>query len=71
MGRSDYLFSSGGFLDGMSRTLDIFGVFDNYNVSSSSEEADRVAIANDWLAVGDDMNHALDSFEIPNRDAKE
>lgn len=70
MGRTDFLFCSQGFLDGISRSLDVFGVYDDYNISATPEEADRIALSNDWLAVADDMNTAIEKANIPGRVAK-
>lgn len=43
------------WLSGAARTLDLFGVFDSYTVSSTPEEADARALWGDWRTVGDDI----------------
>lgn len=57
--RTSFLFAMPSFLEGMSRCLDIFGVYDNYNYCRTPEEADFVAIRNDWAAIGDDMRAVM------------
>jgi hypothetical protein len=59
-GRTDFLFTRPSFGSGVARAFDLFGHFDSYNTSSSEEEADQRAIANDWLAVGKDLGQAMD-----------
>ncbi|PIQ80063.1 MAG: hypothetical protein CO042_00255 [Parcubacteria group bacterium CG_4_9_14_0_2_um_filter_41_8] len=54
-----YLFAQPSFAEGMGRTLDIGGVFDNYNESESGKEADALALQNDWRMVGEDMKSAI------------
>lgn len=62
MSRHDYtglLYGRPSTLTGIARTLDIGGTFDDYNVSMSSDEADRLATASDWYAVGADLYRAI------------
>lgn len=40
---------------GTARLVDLGGVFDRYNYSSSNEEADQRALASDWAQVGHDL----------------
>ena len=56
------LYSEPSFLEGFGRVLDIGGTFDEYNVSLSPEEADRIAIASDWHAVGADLYRSIRRF---------
>jgi hypothetical protein len=56
---SSFLFSTPSFLEGMSRCLDIFGVYDRYNLSETPHEADAIAIRNDWAAVCMHLNDAF------------
>jgi hypothetical protein len=46
-------------LSGSARLLDFAGLFNRYNRSRSGSEADRLAAAEDWNAVGDDLRSAL------------
>jgi hypothetical protein len=55
---SDFLFARPSFLEGMGRTIDLFGVMDDYNYSETGKEADRKAIASDWNAIYGDLNSA-------------
>jgi hypothetical protein len=56
------LFAQPSFAEGLARTLDIGGTFDAYNESQTSEEADRLAIASDWYAVGADLLSAINRY---------
>lgn len=56
---TDYLFSRPGFLGGMARTMDMFGTFAEYNRSASADDADSIAIYNDWKSVGQDLRMAI------------
>ena len=47
----------------MARVLDLFGVFDSYNESSTPEKADAVAIYADWRITGQDIYRAAAEFE--------
>jgi hypothetical protein len=61
---SDYLFAHPSFLYGIARSLDLGGTFDAYNESLTPNEADGRAIASDWLAVGKDLQGALEATEV-------
>ena len=39
----------------MGRLLDFAGTLNEYNTSFSGEQADRIALASDWKAIGDDL----------------
>ncbi len=53
--KTDFLFAQPSFASGVSRLLDLWGQFDDYNTSANGEEADAKAIAADWFVVGDDL----------------
>ena len=57
---TDYIYARPSFLAGLARTLDLFGVFDSYNFSETSEEADFKAIYSDWKTVGADLKKTFD-----------
>lgn len=57
----DYLYSKPGYLSGIARTLDLFGLFRDYNYSPSSDEHLRRALGHDWAAVGKSLQHAMDA----------
>jgi len=61
--QSGFLYSDPSFLSGLSRTLDMYGLYDAYNRSSTPAEADTRAIASDWLIVGQDLQEAIDDFQ--------
>ena len=50
--QSGFLYSDPSFLSGLSRTLDLYGLYDAYNRSDTPAEADTRAIASDWIIVG-------------------
>ncbi len=55
------MFTRPSFLEGMARTLDIGNTMQEYNTSSSPEEADARAIGSDWEAVGSDLRKAMNT----------
>ncbi len=66
---SDYLFAHPSFLAGMSRSLDLGGVFDDYNTSATPEQADVLALFSDWRAVGRDLSAAMSAADAEIRAA--
>lgn len=56
---TDFLFAQPSFASGFARTLDLWGVLDDYNISVTTLEADEKAIAADWLVVGQDIADAI------------
>jgi len=63
MGNSDFLFVQPSFLNGIARTLDLFGNFTEYNISDDPEEADKRALFNDGQAIREDMSKAFMQFK--------
>jgi hypothetical protein len=61
--RTDFLFAQPSFSSGAARVIDLWGQFDDYNVSGSGAEADAKAIAADWAVVGQDIADAVEQFE--------
>ena len=57
--KSDFLFAQPSFTSGAARVLDLWGRFDEYNISATPEEADTAAIASDWIIVGQDLCDAV------------
>jgi hypothetical protein len=57
---TDFLFAPTGVIGGVARLVDLGGISDDYNFSSTGEEADRRALAADWLAVGSDLRAGTD-----------
>lgn len=57
-----FLFGSFGFFEGMARVMDLGATMMIYNDSPTIEEADNLALASDWRAVGDDIESAMTSY---------
>lgn len=64
---TDFLFAQPSFMEGLARLLDVGGLYDSYNERPTPEEADCIAIYNDWKAVGDDIRQAMAQFAADNR----
>jgi len=65
MGKYEYtelLYAEPSCLEGFARVLDIGGVFDDFNYSSTPEEADGLALTSDWYAVGADLQRAIGRY---------
>lgn len=67
--KSGFLFADPSFLSGAARTLDLFGLYDRFNNSSTPLEADSRAIASDWIITGQDIQDAVDQFQSENEEA--
>ena len=61
--RTDYLVAQPSFLSGMARLFDLFGLFDSYKESRTSEEADAVATYLDWRITGEDIRNGAHKFQ--------
>lgn len=64
---SNYLFSSPSFLEGSARIVDFGGTLTEFNRSLDEEQADYLAMYNDWLATGDDIIKAIELMEARSR----
>jgi len=53
--RTDFLFARPSFWSGVGRLLDLWGKFDDYNVSQTTQEADMRALYSDWRITGQDL----------------
>lgn len=62
--KSDFLFAEPSYLSGASRLLDLWGQYDEYNRSLNPAEADRRALAADWIVVGQDLQGAMDEVDL-------
>jgi hypothetical protein len=56
--KSTFLFATPSFASGFARALDLYGLYDRYNYSSTEQEADSKAIWSDWSVVGQDIRSA-------------
>ena len=61
--RSLILFARPSALCGAASIIDFGGTLIEYVRSNSAGQADTLAFWSDWLAVGDDMWHAVRTFE--------
>ena len=61
---TDFLFAKPAFLSGIGAVIDLGGTMVRFNESSSPEEADYLAIANDWIMVGNDIRNAMNQFAL-------
>ncbi|MGA8151017.1 MAG: hypothetical protein WB952_08715 [Terriglobales bacterium] len=62
--KSGFLYSDPSFLSGAARALDLYGLYDAYNISTTPQEADARALAADWIVTGQDLQEALDDFQL-------
>ncbi len=61
--KSGFLYADPSFLSGLARTLDLHGLYDDYNRSNTPLEADARALAADWIVTGQDLQDAMDEFQ--------
>jgi hypothetical protein len=61
-GQSDFLFAEPSAVEGAARIFDFGNSLTEYNYSLTPEQADRIAIAMDWRAVGHDLWRAIAKF---------
>lgn len=64
---SDFLFAHPSRLAGLARLLDLFGTFDDYNVSRTRPIADARAMYADWVMTGQDIRNAIAVLEAKKR----
>ena len=63
MGGTDFLFVNPSFLNGIGRTIDLFGTYTEYNLSQTHQEADGLALYNDIKRVGKDFIDVVPALE--------
>ena len=61
------LFARPGFLEGVARIFDFANVLQSYRYDTTAREADAKAVRSDWMAVGDDLRHAIRTYERHSR----
>lgn len=59
---SGLLYARPSFLTGMARAFDIGGTLNVYNESTSGAIADRVALASDGQAIGEDLRRVIADY---------
>ena len=57
---TDFLFTTPSYLTGAATVFNLNGNFYEYNTYESGEEADQIAIANDFMIVGNDLKKVID-----------
>ncbi len=62
-----FLFARPSFITGVASLLDFGNGLFFFNESPSGEVADYMAIKNDWVLVGEDLQEAVASFAVPGR----
>jgi hypothetical protein len=60
---TDYLFARSSFWEGVGRNFDILGTMNQYNYAKTGDEADRIALMADWLAVYGDLWRAYEDLQ--------
>lgn len=60
MGDTSFLFANPSFLEGLARTIDLGATLDEYNSSITPEQADFLALKNDWEVIGKDIAFAIE-----------
>ncbi len=61
---TSFLYAKPSVIEGLARVLDASGTLNEYNQSSTPEQADRRALRADWKAVGEDLRRAI--MEVAN-----
>lgn len=56
---TDLLYARPSFAEGMARALDLGGTLNEYNRSMTGQQANDRALRSDFLAIGQDLGHAL------------
>jgi hypothetical protein len=57
------LFARPSFLEGVARLFDFANVLQRYRYDRTEHDADAHALSSDWTAVGDDLRHAIRTYE--------
>lgn len=58
--RASFLFPMPSFVTGMARTFDFMGTIDEYQSDMGDDHIDTLAMYNDWRAIGDDLEAAME-----------
>jgi hypothetical protein len=65
---TDFLTARSSALTGMGTLLNLAGSYYLYNISKTPAEADRRALASDWVMIGQDLRSVLDQELKANAD---
>lgn len=60
--RTDFLYASPSFLEGIARLFDLGGTLNEYNGAPTTRYADGYAIGMDWYVVGRDIQKAIAEY---------
>ena len=55
MGDTSFLFANPSFIEGIARIIDLGSTLSEYNSVMTPEQADFIAIRNDWEIIGEDI----------------
>jgi poly(3-hydroxybutyrate) depolymerase len=55
---TDFLYARPSIIEGIGRNMDFYGSLNSYNYSKNGEEADKLALANDFLVIYMDLYKA-------------
>jgi hypothetical protein len=61
---SDFLFARPSIVEGVGRSVDLFGVMNFYNSSENEAEADATAFAADAVALKNDFDSILPNLNV-------
>ncbi len=61
--KTDFLTATSTFVIGLGSVLNLGGNQFSYNRSATPEEADRMALENDWEVVGQDISAELEKLK--------
>ncbi len=59
-----FLFSDSSFLSGAGTVINLAGNFYEFNISESENEADFIAIRNDFEVIGQDLKMAMEKTSL-------
>ncbi len=62
--RSDFLYATPSFVEGIARIIDFGNTLNEYNASESEEKADEIALYMDWKIVGTDIRNAMKKITL-------
>lgn len=62
MGSTGFLFARPNAMSGAAGIMDLAGALSEYNSSIDGEQANELAAWADWIAVGADMQSAIDIY---------
>jgi len=60
---STFLYARPSFGEGVARLIDFGNTLQEYNTSITGDQADTLAIASDWLVVGDDLKNVMFEYK--------